>query len=45
MKIHRRGDLGEYVYLGCSNAYVGACDNKKFYRLDRIERTVLSAAR
>jgi hypothetical protein len=43
MKIHRRGDRGEFVYLGCSAAYVGKCDNKNFFRLDKIECEVLPA--
>lgn len=43
MKVHRRGDRGEYVYLGCSAAYVGGCKakNEKYFRLDKIEQTVL----
>jgi hypothetical protein len=35
------GDRGRYFYPGCSAAYVGACDNDRFYRLDQIERAVL----
>ena len=41
MKIHRRGNRGEYVYLGCSAHRDGACKNAKFYRLDHIEAAVL----
>jgi hypothetical protein len=37
MKVHRRGNKGEYVYLGCSARRDGACDNTKFYRLDMVE--------
>jgi hypothetical protein len=41
MKVHRRGDHGKYVYLGCSTRFVGGCDNSKFYRLDKIESKLL----
>lgn len=41
MKVFRRGDKGEYAYLGCSSAHVGGCDNKRFFRLDQMERTIL----
>jgi hypothetical protein len=38
MKVHRRR---HFVYFGCSSRYLGACNNTKFYRADKIERTML----
>ena len=41
MKVQGRGKHGPYRYLGCSAAPIGGCDNRKFYRLDKIEHIVL----
>ena len=41
MKVVRKGQ--QYVYLRCSAASVGACEHKDYFRLDRIELTVLPA--
>jgi hypothetical protein len=43
MRVHRRGQRGQYVYLACSALYDGGCklNNKRWYRLDHIERTIL----
>jgi hypothetical protein len=42
MKIKQKGRVGQFKYLGCSNATVGKCDNKTYQRLDHVE-TVLMA--
>jgi hypothetical protein len=39
MKVFRRS---RYAYLGCTVSRAGACDNRKFFRLDYVERDVLA---
>jgi hypothetical protein len=42
MKIHRPGDRGQYVNLGCRDRFTGGtCNNTKFYRADKIEQKLL----
>jgi DNA invertase Pin-like site-specific DNA recombinase len=41
MKIKRKGDNGEFCYLGCPAASFGKCTAKKYHRLDHAERRIL----
>jgi hypothetical protein len=41
MKIKRKGDNGEFCYLGCPAASFGKCTAKKYHRLDQVERRIL----
>jgi hypothetical protein len=43
MKVYRRGDRGDCVYLGRSATYVGGCSNRRFFRVDQMERALLPA--
>lgn len=40
MKIRQKGRVGQFRYLGCSNAGVGKCANKRYFRLDMIEKSL-----
>jgi hypothetical protein len=43
MKIRQKGRIGQFKYLGCSNAGVGNCANKRYFRLDMVEKSLFKS--